>query len=388
MNLRKVRKDSRVPSRSFRGVAAMIVMTLLLVACSGNEASDTTQTGGTDTPAPSEVIRLNFSSHVPQGSAEMVISEWFMDRVTELTGGQVVFDRQFSAALVGGADVFAAIQDGVTQSGYHAAFYQPVEFPLSQVAGIPFITDDSEAFVRAFGKMFDENSAFQDEYIRNGVRPLVFLNLSSQSIGTAKRLQGFQDLEGLRLRAGGLTVNAINAVGGEAIALAANELYEALSRDVLDGWASVPMSTSQTFGLTEVRQYVHHFGAGQYVAVTWMISEDVWQSFTDDIRAAFLQARQEVVAFGTETTMAVDAQACDNVLADGAEVIVWEQSAMDAFRDEVQADIIEAWLSTVESAGTDRDAAQEFLDEFISSVRQFEAESNYQDGMRLCAARG
>ncbi len=375
-----------------------LVIGLLVAACgTDDEATDAPEPAEpaeqTEVPAeqpeaePAETFTITFSSHVSPETAEMKIADWYMRRVEELTDGQVEFDEHYLGALVGGPDVFAAIQDGRTEAGFHVSFYQPAELPITQIAGIPFVTEDAEAYVRALGEMFATNDAFQEEFLSNGLRPLTFIHLSSATIGLKDPVDSYEGLSGRRIRSAGLLAPVLDAAGAEPVAMALGEVYEALQRGILDGWSSLALTPAMTSGLHEQAPYVHQPGTGMYLAPSFMINETYYQSLPESIRAAFEQAAQEVPEVGGQITMDTDALRCDELYAAGGEVVVWDQAEVDRWADVVGDSAAELWFGNVESAGGLTDSeARAFLDDLRALISQYEGTSSYEDGLRACAA--
>jgi TRAP-type transport system periplasmic protein len=386
--------------RLLRRLGLLLALAMFLVACPADEpdvAVDEPDDVDVEVPdddvdepvvEDEETFTITFASHVSPETAEMEIVQWYMRRVEELTDNRVTFDEHYLGALVGGPDIFPAIQDGRTEAGFHVSFYQPAELPLVQVAGVPFVTEDSEAYVRALSSMFEEHEAFGEDFLQHGVRPLFFIHLSSATIGLTEPVESIDGLTGQRIRSAGLLAPVLEAAGAEPVAVAAGEIYEALQRGVLDGWSSLALSPAATFGLHEVAPYIHHPGTGMYLAPSYMISEDVWNGLPGDIQAAFEQASEEVIMAGTQITMDVDAGICERVLAEGAEVIVWSDAERDRWAEEVGDAAVDLWVSSVVDAGAlSEEEARAFVDQLRSKVQEFEAESGYEDGLRRCAAQ-
>lgn len=381
----------------------LLLLTLIVVltaaaGCAQDDGEDVADpaAGEDDTEEPNDGVgngedaeyELTFSSHVPETTAEMRIAQWYMDRVEELTDGRVQFDAHYLGALVEGPEVFSAIQDGRTEAGFHVSFYQPAELPITQVAGVPFVTEDAEAYTTALGEMWEDRENFQQEFLDHGVRPLTFIHLSSSTIGLDEPVESMDGLEGKRIRSAGLLAPVLEAAGAEPEAMPLGEVYEALQRDILQGWSSLALTPAVTNGLHEQAPYVHHTGIGMYLAPSFMISEEVWQEFPDDIQDAFNQASEEVPEAGAEITMETDAEVCQQLLDEGGEVVIWDDAAMQEWEDEVGDSAKQMWVDdVVEQDAMTEDEAWDFLEELEERVAEFEETSTYEDGLRACAAQ-
>jgi len=370
-----------------RGTTTTLLKLTAIAATAGLALAGCASGPGGGTDGGTEKVTLVFASHTAENSGEMQEVQWWVDRVNELTDGALDFQASYSGSLVPAADEFAAVRDGRIDAAYTAAFYNPAEFPLSQVAGIPFVTDDAYAHTTALDELFESNEAFNQEYLGQNVRPLFFIALGSSAIGSKSPVSTVDDLKGLKIRSGGLLVNALQVAGAEPVAMGFDEVYQALERGVIDAYSAAQMTSAHASGLFEVAPYLSNAGIGNYVASSFTINEDYWQSLPQSIRDAMEQASQEARTERTHILADEATAVCDAIIADGGEVIAWSPDEVQKWKDLVGDEIVDLWIKNVGDAGIDAETARSFYDEFVEKVESLKAESDYTDPMTLCSQR-
>ncbi len=74
-------------------------------------------------------VTVQYASHIGDSAIHSLQAEWMMDRVVELTDGQVEFKTHYSASLLGGEEVMPGMQDGRVDMAYWAPAYNPARCP-------------------------------------------------------------------------------------------------------------------------------------------------------------------------------------------------------------------------------------------------------------------
>lgn len=106
-----------------------------------------------------------------------------------------------------------------------------------------------------------------------------------------------QDMKGLKVRVvkSEMSINIINAMGGNAVPMAYSELYTALGSGVVDGQENPFMNiyASKFYEVQKFMSTTKH----QYSTLPLIFSETRWQSLNENQRAAIKQVALEAAAF-------------------------------------------------------------------------------------------
>ena len=185
-------------------------------------------------------------------------------------------------------ETFMAVINGVVDIGVSNIGYTKGRFPVSEACTLPIgypsawvqghvITD----FMKKFKpKEYDE------------VVPLYFGSPPPFVIGTTKKpIRNFEDFRGLTIRVNGATAaNTVKALGGVPKVTPITEVYELLSKGVVDG-IYVAMEVFRPFKFSEVVKYVvdTRFIAAGAVSYT-VANKDSWSKISPEDRRIIIEA--------------------------------------------------------------------------------------------------
>ena len=399
-------KRSKLRSPSLRWLIALTLVGA--VACGNGETTDDTGDADTDTTdadadeaeeddaeqddaaAAGEFgpVSWQYASYLAPGSSLMDAIANYLNEVNGATGGTTEVEEFYQEALLGATDILGGVADGRAELGFTIALYHPGELPLSQVVGVPFVTEDAEAQVRTFNDLYASNDVFRDEWQRQGVHVLSFTPLTNSIVATTEPLEGLDDLRGKSIRSVGFLAGAMEIIGVNPVAMPAPEIFEGLERGVIEGASSYPFDVFIAAGLDEAAPYITEPGTGLYNLGVIIISQQVWESMDP--------ARQQVmtdlidnyyVDHSLELLSQEEAARCDEFLADGGTPNVFSDEETAQWESEVGDSVVDRWRSAAVDAGVSESDVDAFFEEYRSTLESYEAESSYVPGLRACAAR-
>lgn len=244
-----------------------------------------------------ETLRVADSFPVGHYIAENMTKVW-MDRVTELTNGEVKFEYYPAEQMGKSKDLMSLAKTGVIDIGYAGVSYLADKLPLSAVGELPEAFTKSCVGTKAFWNIAKPGGVLdQAELAPLGMRMLFELVLPPYQAMTAKKeITGLDSLKGLKLRAtGGTKEIAVKLLGATPISISAPETREALSRGTIDG-VLFPYSSALPYGLAPELSYsTQDLNLGSFVA-SYVISEERWQRLSPEAQGAMTKAAGEVIS--------------------------------------------------------------------------------------------
>jgi TRAP-type C4-dicarboxylate transport system substrate-binding protein len=233
-------------------LALLLAISLVAIGCPGEEEAPPPPAEEEEAaPAPTGPIALKVSNYFPAPASQSTLLEEFCAELEARTNGRVTVDYYSAGSLLTSTAMFDGILDGVTDIGYSHVYYTPGRMPVTEGCGLPLgypsawvgghVVSD---FVREF-----KPAEFDDVVV-------LWMNTSTPSgISTAdKPVRTLEDLKGLTIRAPGLPGEIITALGGTPAPTPMIEVYDAISKGVIDGEAS-NFETLKSFKFAEVVKY-------------------------------------------------------------------------------------------------------------------------------------
>src|SRR5690606_6882451 len=158
---------------------------------------------GMMTAASGQEVSLRIGDRFPVGHyiPENMTKVW-MDKVTELTDGNVTFEYYPAEQLGKAKDLLSLAQTGVVDIGYVGASYVSDKLPLSSVGELPEAFTESCQGTLAFWEIAKPGGALDKaEFAPNGVRVLMVMVLPPYQFFTSKaEIKGLDSLKGLKTR--------------------------------------------------------------------------------------------------------------------------------------------------------------------------------------------
>lgn len=327
------------------GTAFVIMLMSLLVITSGcaEEAAGPAVTTG-------ETIELKLANYFPAPAGQSVILEEFSRELEERTGGRVKVDYFAGGSLLPPTGMFEGVVSGVADIGYSHIFYTPGRMSVTAVTGLPLGYSSGWVSAQVLNDFYHK---FKPEEWDDVV--VLYMNTSTPSaISTSKTpIRKLEDLKGLTIRAPGLTGEVIKALGGTPAPTPMPEVYDAISKGVLDGETS-PIETLRAFKFAEVVKYSTSVWQINYPYPFYLVmNKDSYARLPDDIKIIFDTLVGEYKERSILMWNSIDFAGKAAGEAQGVEFIDLSPAEVAKFKAAVEP-VIENYISTMVKEGYTR----------------------------------
>lgn len=387
-----------------RLAALSCVSAVLLTACGGSSdtpdveesepaAANTPSEAGADAEeagadAEGEQFTLRFANALtPQEVPSKAFDAW-AEEVASRSDGRITVEVFHSGQLLPPEEMTGAFRDGRAQGGYMFPEFIEAEFPLYTAAGLPFVTMDVEAWMKAWNRMYEDNEAFRTEVNEAGAHLLTHLPTVSGSMAFADPVTSLDGLQGQRIRSFGYWASALETAGATPVFLTTTEALEGLERGVVDGIAPQDMITVVNRGMSESAPHLLQPMMGMFVGTSLVVGKEFWDSLPEDLQQILDETSVDMAERMVQTWMDVGAEACEQLRADGGDIQLLPEAEVEEFEDQVKEPLLEEWRQKAIESGLSEDAVTSFEDEYIAAVDDFEADSEYEDPSVICASQG
>jgi TRAP-type transport system periplasmic protein len=229
--------------------------TLLAAAMPGIAHADNTVTLKFGFPAP-------ITSYVNTDG----MAPWIA-KVEKASGGTLKIKLFAGETLASVRNIYERTLSGVSQISFGIFGPYAGQFPRTQVADLPFLSDNTKISSTALWRTYAKG-AFGPEY--NNVKVLALFNFPSAVLNTNKPIKTLDDLKGMKLAVSSRpSAEVAKALGASPVTLTPPELYEGMSRGVADG-VVIAWTAVKTFKLDEVTKYHVEAPLGEAPAFVFM----------------------------------------------------------------------------------------------------------------------
>lgn len=232
---------------------------------------------------------LNFTSMSPAGSTnDKFFNEW-ASRVNTAAKGELKVVIQNGLTRANFGNVYDRVTADVVQIGWAIHSILPGKFTISEVVGLPFVSDKSESGSVAYWRLYKTgmlDSEFSD------IVPVWMSNFPAYRVHFSKPPKAVDTLKGETIGVTGKVWGDLVArMGGSAVSMLGSEVYTGLQRGTINGvvltWAAFA-----PYKLHEVTSYTLEAPLGSNPA-SWFMTRKKFDGLTASARTALMSESGE-----------------------------------------------------------------------------------------------
>ncbi|WP_174802989.1 TRAP transporter substrate-binding protein [Martelella limonii] len=298
----------------------------------------------------------------PMLAEELVMSSWlppkhpivvnafepWAEEVEKVTDGRVTV-RITRKPLGSPPAHFDMARDGIADITYGLhSFTEDDRFNRARLGQFSFLGDDAIADSKAYWTIYGGDLDAADEH--KGTHLLgLFMHGPGLLHNNVRKIETPADMEGLKIRVpGGYVGDLVSALGATPLFMSSPEVYEKLSRGVIDGVAFT-YEAMTAFNLVDYIKYSMTVPGGIY-NTTWffVINEDKWNNLSEEDRAAIDAISGEAFAERVGKAWNDADDAAKQEVGDRVEFYSASPEVVAAMRE--KAEVLEqSWIETLGS---------------------------------------
>ena len=263
---------------------------VLLLMVTGCSSGSSTKQG-----KPTELKLAHFFPATHPVEAEL-IQPW-AQAINEATNGQVIVTSYPGQTLLNADAVYEGVVTGIADMGLSCFSYTRGRFPVLEAFELPgiVVTNSKVGSIVAWEGIKQLNPAeVQDTKL------MMVLSTGPGDLFTKVPVRDLNDLQGLEIRATGLSAKTLQTLGAIPVAMPQSEAYEALSKGVVRGNLS-PIEVLQGWRHAEVTDYLTLTPFIYNTLFFITMNLDQWNALSPDIQEAIEEVNEryfEEVAMG------------------------------------------------------------------------------------------
>jgi len=261
-----------------------IIIGIAICACAWLIVSLTSQPEEEMEAVTTEVINLKVAQYFPPPTFQSKLLEEFCRDLEKRTGGRVKVDYFTGGSLLKANAMFDGVVSGIADIGYSHVYYTAGRMPVIEAAGLPLGFPSGWVASQVLNDFYQEFMPKDFDEVK-----VLWLNTSPNStIATSKKpIRNLEDLKGLTIRAPSIAGEIIKALGGNPAPTLMTEVYDAISKGVIDGETS-NYETLLSFKFAEVVKYTTSVWKINNLYPFYLVmNKDSYNKLPPDIKSIF-----------------------------------------------------------------------------------------------------
>lgn len=322
--------------------------------------------GSTVALAEEKVITLKISNWFPVGhKQDALLQEWGKE-LEKRSGGRVKANYFAAGTLVPAAQSYDAVVKGIADVGNHVMGYTMGRFPFSQVLDLPIGFPSGAAPTKIANAMYNKfkPKEFDD------VKVLWLHSMPDGFLHTrTKPVAKLEDVKGLKLRCFGSNAKFVGNIGAAPVAMPMPEVYDALSKGVVDGLMS-SYEALQGFRTGEhVKYSTENFSTAFGAAFVVMMNKKTWESLPPDIQKIVDEMSQEYIEKYGKMWAEINAAGKEWLTQRGVKFIALTPEEQTRWYETGAKPLVETYVKDMKAKGLPGEEAVKFLQE---SFKQYQ----------------
>jgi TRAP-type C4-dicarboxylate transport system substrate-binding protein len=347
--------------------SALLLSLVLLLSVSACGAKTSTETPADDTV-------YEFKLDYPAASTSVVgqfLTGWVED-VKEASNGRINITLYHSSSLGPLPDIIDNLINGVSDICWDTPSMFSGLFPVTEGTNLPLlgITTPKVGADLLF-ELYTNTDLMTKEY--ESVHPLALYTACEYYFATGKNaphvINTVDDIKGLKFRSQGIYASKlVELLGGTPISMHPSEMYESLSKNVIDAHLS-DLTVYKSWNLAEVTGHVVESSIYRFSAFMLM-NKEAYASLPDDLKAVMDENSGINLAYGLGDAFEAGAQeGIELYKAAGATTSAFSDADMkviEAAGEQVQ----EIWVSDMNGNGYDGQAILDTYKSILADLKK------------------
>ncbi|MCF8010856.1 MAG: TRAP transporter substrate-binding protein [Clostridiales bacterium] len=261
---------------------SIFLMILIFTGC-----SDTASKDGKENKTYQLKLAHFFPSTHP---VETELVQPWAKAVEEATNGKVKITSFPGETLLKAGGTYDGVVKGVADMGISCFAYNRGRFPVMEAFELPGITYNNS---RVASKVAWEGVKELKPREVQDTKLMMLLATGPGDLMTKKPVQNLNELQGMEIRATGLSAKTLKALGSAPVAMPQSETYEALSKGVVEGNLG-PVEVLEGWKHGEVTDYITKTPFLYNTLFYMTMNKDKWNSLPEDIQEKIKEVNNEI----------------------------------------------------------------------------------------------
>lgn len=240
--------------------------------------------------ADDEIYELSLAHFFPgTHPAEEVFIKGWVEKIEDATEGRVKITSYPGGTLLGANDVYNGVVSGIADMGMSCFSYTRGLFPVLEAFELPGITYKNSKVASKVA--WEGIKQINPEEIQN-TKLLMVIATGPGDLFTKDPVEKLEDIQGMEIRATGLSAGTIELLGGIPVDMPQSNAYEALQKGIVKGNLS-PVEVLKGWKHAEVTDYITRTPFLYNTLFFVTMNLEVWNSMPEDLQAIITETTED-----------------------------------------------------------------------------------------------
>ncbi|MBN1832603.1 MAG: TRAP transporter substrate-binding protein [Deltaproteobacteria bacterium] len=309
-----------------------------------------------------EIIELSYTNHFPPTHIQSQLAEAWCKEVEKRTGGRVKITYYPVQTLLEADKIYNGILNGITDIGQSVFGYNRGVFPAMEAFSLPHGFKSAPEATRVLNEFHKHFKLKETSRIK-----ILYLHAHGPAmLHSKKKIEKLEEMRGVKVRSYGFNAAMVKALGGIPVSMPMSEVYEALSKGVVDATFS-PIEALKGWKQAEVVDYsIEIEGVAYSTAMYAAINRHKWNSLPQDIKETIEEINQEWRVKTGEAWESSDEEGREYTLAQCNEIIELGKEESDRWAEAVST-VITDYVDNTKEKGL---PGQDYVDFIRASLKK------------------
>ncbi len=289
-------------------------------------------TGCRNEDPATQTFKMKYNVFFPPSHVQAELAQQWADEIRQKTEGRVDITVGFAGKYAKANQTYEAVSQGEVDVGMSCFAYTRGRFPLLEGLDLPVGYPDGKTASRVANTLVKKYSPEEVDDVH-----VLYVHAHGPGIlATRKKVTKLEDVEGLKIRATGLSSKIVEALGGTPVAKGQPQAYELLEKNVVDA-TFCPIETLEGWKQGKVINYVVDSQCIGYTTSMFVVmNKELWQSMPQDLRKIVTEVSEKYAAKAGEAWDQADASGRAYVKDLEKEIIPLDPDQQERWKAEVQ----------------------------------------------------
>ena len=277
------------------GLVCMLVLSILMTGCSGDQESNGTTEDGS-------AITLRLANVSPVGDIRDLECEKFAELVEQKTNGKVKVEIFSGGTLGDWRETIEGLKAGSVQVVLESVGTLDAYEELADIEAVPFLFRDADHYTKVWNGDIG-NEILETVGSNAGFKLVGPAFRGARYVTSKKKIENVNDLKGLKIRVPNIAVyvKTWEALGASPTPMAFTEVYTGLQQGTVDAQEN-PLSLSWSSAFYEVCPYLvatkHIYGTDVFI-----LDSKYFEELKPEFQTAIVEAANEAGSWRTAQTL-------------------------------------------------------------------------------------